>query len=50
MCDKPVTVAVATYAGKALAEQDFDTIHGVKHAARSITSPSLSSRRRPTAR
>ncbi|HMS46216.1 MAG: hypothetical protein WAX12_15640 [Candidatus Microthrix subdominans] len=32
MSDKPVTVAVATYASKALAEQDFDTIHGVKHA------------------
>jgi uncharacterized membrane protein len=31
MSNKPVTVAVATYANKALAEQDFDALHGVKH-------------------
>jgi len=31
MSDKPVTVAVATYADNAAAEQDYDTIHGVKH-------------------
>ena len=32
MSDKPVTVAVATYANKEAAEQDFDTLHGVKGA------------------
>ncbi|HUW04562.1 MAG TPA: DUF1269 domain-containing protein [Acidimicrobiales bacterium] len=30
MSNKPVTVAVATYANKAAAELDFDTLHGVK--------------------
>jgi uncharacterized membrane protein len=30
MSNKPVTVAVATYANKAAAEQDFDALHGVK--------------------
>ncbi|MET0910208.1 MAG: DUF1269 domain-containing protein [Ilumatobacteraceae bacterium] len=31
MSDKPVTVAVATYADKASAEQDYDAIRGIKH-------------------
>jgi hypothetical protein len=30
--DKPATVAVATYADKASAEQDYDVIRGTKHA------------------
>ncbi len=30
MSNKPVTVAVATYANKQAAEKDFDTLHGVK--------------------
>lgn len=32
MSDKPTTVAVATYANKASAEQDYDVVHGAKHA------------------
>ena len=31
MSDKPVTVAVATYADKSSAEQDYDAIRGIKH-------------------
>jgi uncharacterized membrane protein len=31
MSDKPVTVAVATYASEAAAEQDYDAIRGIKH-------------------
>ena len=31
MSDKPVTVAVATYADKRLAEQDYDAVRGMKH-------------------
>ena len=31
MSDKPVTVAVATYANKTAAEQDYDAIRGIKH-------------------
>ena len=31
MSDKPITVAVATYAYKAEAEQDYDAIQGIKH-------------------
>jgi uncharacterized membrane protein len=31
MADKPVTVAVATYADKASAEQDYDAVRGIKH-------------------
>jgi hypothetical protein len=29
--DKPVTIAVATYANREGAEQDFDAIWGIKH-------------------
>ena len=31
MSDKPVTIAVATYANREAAEQDFDAIWGIKH-------------------
>ena len=31
MPDKPVTIAVATYANREAAEQDFDAIWGIKH-------------------
>ena len=31
MSDKPVTVAVATYADRASADQDYDAIRGMKH-------------------
>jgi uncharacterized membrane protein len=31
MSDKPVTVAVATYADKTSAEQDYDAVRGIKH-------------------
>lgn len=31
MSDKPVTVAVATYADKAAAQQDYDAVWGIKH-------------------
>lgn len=31
MSDKPITVAVATYADEAAAEQDYDAIRGMKH-------------------
>lgn len=32
MSGKPTTVAVATYATKVAAEQDYDVLHGTKHA------------------
>lgn len=32
MSDKPTTVAVATYANKASAEQDYEVVRGTKHA------------------
>lgn len=31
MSDKPITVAIATYASKSAADQDYDAIHGIKH-------------------